>query len=150
MGLGSNRHLHISRNTPCLPTKHSVYSLSSISLRTTVTVRRIYRLRFSLGGAHKVYYKRCANGECCLRKAESVIVDKSPWESESITAVLCITNTVLKSSAVILKIHNPPPPPSPLNTMLKDQRNCALTVSTLSLGWERAVQVACGYKISVC
>ena len=93
------------------PPKHSVYSLSSISLRTTVTLRRTCRLRFSLGGANKVYYKRCTNGECCLRKAESVILDKSPWESESIIAVLCITTTVLiKSSAVILKIHPPPPP----------------------------------------
>ena len=94
------------------PPKHSVYSLSSISLRTTVTLRRTCRLRFSSGGAHKVDYKRCANGECCLRKAESVILNKSPRESESITAVLCITTTVLKSSAVILKIHNPPPPHS--------------------------------------
>ena len=40
------------------PPKHSVYSLSSISLRTTVTLRRTCRLRFSLEGAHKVYYKR--------------------------------------------------------------------------------------------
>ena len=57
---------------------------------------------------------------------------------------MCVTSTVLKSSAVILKNHIPP---SPLDTMLKDQRNCALTVSTLSVGWGPVVQVAHGYKI---
>ena len=31
------------------------------------------------------------------------------------------------------------PPPSPPNTMLKDQRNCALTVSTPSVGWGKGV-----------
>ena len=31
------------------------------------------------------------------------------------------------------------PPPSPPNTMLKDQRNCALTVSTLSVVWGEGV-----------
>ena len=37
------------------------------------------------------------------------------------------------------------PPPSPPNTMLKDQRNCALTVSTLSVVWGEAVGT---YKVS--
>ena len=46
------------------------------------------------------------------------------------------------------------PTPSPPNTMLKDQRNCALTVSTLSVGWGggrgegRAVLVARGYNFA--
>ena len=105
---------HLPEYTLFAPQTFCIYSLSSISLRTTVTLRRTCRLRFSSGGAHKVYYKRCANGECCLRNAESVILNKSPRESESITAVLCITTTVLKSGAVILRIHNhPPPPPLP-------------------------------------
>ena len=45
------------------------------------------------------------------------------------------TSSVAKSSAVFLQIHVPSPP----NTMLKDQRNCALTVSTLSVEWGEGV-----------
>ena len=50
-------------------------SAHSISLRTTVTLtinKKIW------GGAKKVHYKRCANEECCFRKARSAILDKSP------------------------------------------------------------------------
>ena len=50
------------------------------------------------------------------------------------------TSYVAKSSAVFLQIHVPSLP----NTMLKDQRNCALTVSTLSVGWwEEGRDVQC-------
>ena len=53
------------------------------------------------------------------------------------------TSYVAKSSAVFLQIHVPSPLPIP-NTMLKDQRNCALTVSTLSVGWgEEGRDVQC-------
>ena len=31
------------------------------------------------------------------------------------------------------------PPPSAPDTVLKDERNCALTVSTLSVGWGEGV-----------
>ena len=46
-------------------------------------------------GANKVYYKRCANGECCLLKEESAILDKTPWDSKNITAVLCVSHVLL-------------------------------------------------------
>ena len=60
------------------------------------------------------------------------------------------TNSVAKSSAVFLQIHAPSP--SPPNTMLKAQRNRALTVSALSVGWGegegRTVLVARGYNFA--
>ena len=44
------------------------------------------------------------------------------------------------------------PPPSAPDTMLKDQRNCALTVSTLAVGWGEgvggAVLVVRGYNFA--
>ena len=39
-GRGSIRHLHISRNTPCLPSKHLVYALSSIFVEVIIIPRR--------------------------------------------------------------------------------------------------------------
>ena len=62
-------------------------------------------------------------------------MDKSPWDSQNVTSILCVSlvSYVAKSSAVFLQIHVFSS--SLPNTMLKDQRNCALTVSTLSVGW---------------
>ena len=62
------------------------------------------------------------------------IMDKSPWDSQSATSILCVSQ-VLSQKAVLSFYKSMSPPPSPPNTMLKDQRNCALTVSTLSVGW---------------
>ena len=45
-----------------------------------------------------------------------------------------------KTQKAVLSLYNSMSPlPSPSNTMLKDQRNCALTVSTLSVGWGEGV-----------
>ena len=71
-------------------------------------------------------------------------MDKSPWDSQNVTSILCVSlvSYVAKSSAVSYKSMSPPP--SLPNTMLKDQRNCALTVSTLSVGWgEEGRDVQC-------
>ena len=54
----------------------------------------------------------------------TTIMDKSPWDNQK---------------AVLSFYKSMSPPPSPPNTMLKDQRNCALTVSTLSVGWGEGV-----------
>ena len=62
------------------------------------------------------------------------IMDKSPWDSLNVTSILCVSQ-VLSQKAVLSFYKSMSPPPSPPNTMLKDQRNCALTVSTLSVGW---------------
>ena len=38
------------------------------------------------------------------------ILNKSPWDSKSITAILCVSQVILKKKTVlsiILKIHNP-------------------------------------------
>ena len=61
-------------------------------------------------------------------------MDKSPWDSQNVTSILCVSQ-VLSQKAVLSFYKSMSPPPSPPNTMLKDQRNCALTVSTLSVGW---------------
>ena len=61
-------------------------------------------------------------------------MDKSPWDSQNVTSSLCISQ-VLSQKAVPSFYKSMSPPPFPPNTMLKDQRNCALTVSTLSVGW---------------
>ena len=62
------------------------------------------------------------------------IMDKRPWDSQSATSILCASQ-VLSQKAVLSFYKSMSPPLSPPNTMLKDQRNCALTVSTLSVGW---------------
>ena len=62
---------------------------------------------------------------------------KSLGQSQRSFNSMCFTTSVAKSSAVILQMHVPSP--SPPNAMLKDQRNCALTVSTLSVGWREGV-----------
>ena len=59
---------------------------------------------------------------------------KSLGQSERNFNSMRFTSSVAKSNAVFLKIHVPSPL-TPPNTMLKDQRNCALTVLTLSVGW---------------
>ena len=69
---------------------------------------------------------------------ESTIMDKSPWESQNVTSILCVSQ-VLSQKAVLSFYKSMSPPPSPPNTMFKDQRNCALTVSTLSVGWREGV-----------
>ena len=69
---------------------------------------------------------------------QPTIMDKSPWDSQNLTSILCISQ-VLSQKAVLSFYKSMSPPPSPPNTMLKDQRNCALTVSTLSVGWGEGV-----------
>ena len=69
---------------------------------------------------------------------ESTIMDKSPWESQNVTSILCVSQ-VLSQKAVLSFHKSMSPPPSPPNTMFKDQRNCALTVSTLPVGWGEGV-----------
>ena len=81
-------------------------------------------------------------------------MDKSPWDSQSVTYVLCVSQVMLQK-AVVTFFKSMSPPPSPPNTMLKDQRNyCALTVSTLSVGggrgWGHAVLVVRRYNFRVC
>ena len=66
------------------------------------------------------------------------IMDKSPWDSQNVTSILCISQ-VLSKNAGLSFYKSMSPTPSPPNTMLKDQRNCALTVSTLSVGWVEGV-----------
>ena len=79
------------------------------------------------------------------------IMDKRPWDSQNVTSILCVSQ-VLSQKAVLSFYKSMSPPPSPPNTMLKDQRNCALTVSTLSVGWGmgegRTVLVARGYNFA--
>ena len=65
-------------------------------------------------------------------------MDKSPWDSQKATSILCVLQ-VLSQKAMLSFYKSMSPPPSPPNTMLKDQRNCALTVSTLSVGWGEGV-----------
>ena len=62
------------------------------------------------------------------------IIDKSPWDSQNAISILCVSQ-VLSQKALLSFYKSMSPPPSPPNTMLKDKKNCALTVSTLSAGW---------------
>ena len=71
-----------------------------------------------------------------MARLKTTIMDKSPWDSESVT--LCVSQ-VMSQKAVQSFYEFMSPPPSPPNTMLKDQRNCALTVSTLSVRWGEGV-----------
>ena len=79
------------------------------------------------------------------------IMDKSPWDSQNATSIPCVSQ-VLSQKAVLSFYKSMSPPLSSPNTMLKDQRNCALTVSTLSVGWGRGegrtVLVARGYNFA--
>ena len=64
----------------------------------------------------------------------TTIMDKSPWGSQNVTSILGVSQVLLqKAELSFYKSMSPP------NTMLKDQRNCALTVSTLSVGWGKGV-----------
>ena len=63
-------------------------------------------------------------------------MDKSPWDSQNATSIQGVSQVLLQK-AVLSFYESMSPPPSPPNTMLKDQRNCALTASTLSVGWGR-------------
>ena len=70
-------------------------------------------------------------------------MDKSPWDSQNVTSILSVSQVMLQK-AVLSFYKSMSPPPSLPNTMLKDQRNCALTVSTLSVGWgEEGRDVLC-------
>ena len=62
-------------------------------------------------------------------------MDKSPWDSQNVTSILCVSLVSYVAKAVLSSYKSMSSPPSLPNTMLKDQRNCALTVSTLSVGW---------------
>ena len=63
-------------------------------------------------------------------------MDKSPWDSQNATSILCVSQ-VLSQKAVLSFYKSMSPPPSPPNTMLKDQRNWALMASTLAVGGGR-------------
>ena len=60
-------------------------------------------------------------------------------KSQKATSILCVSQ-VLSQKPVLSLYKSMSPPNSPPNTMLKDQRNCALTVSTLSVGWGEGVE----------
>ena len=79
-----------------------------------------------------------------LSYTAATIMDKSPWDSQNVTSILCVSQ-VLSQKAVLSFYKSMSPPPSPPNTMLKDQRNCALTVSTLSVGWGEGIET---YSVS--
>ena len=65
-------------------------------------------------GANKVYYKRCAKwGMLFAKSGVCNPGQKSLRELEHNSSSMCITTTVLKISAIILKIHNPSPSPFP-------------------------------------
>ena len=65
-------------------------------------------------------------------------MDKSPWGSQNVISILGVSQVM--SQKVVLSFYKSMSPfPSPPNTMLKDQRNCALTVSTLSVGWGEGI-----------
>ena len=68
-----------------------------------------------------------------LRNILSTIMDKSPMDSQNVTSILCVSQ-VMSQKAVLSFYKYISPSPSPPNTMLKDQMNCALTVSALSVG----------------
>ena len=70
----------------------------------------------------------------CKPSLISTIMDKSPWDSQSVTSILCVSQVM--SQKAVLSFYKCTSPP---NTMLKDQRNCALTVSTLSVWWGKWV-----------
>ena len=61
---------------------------------------------------------------------------------------MCITTTVLKGSAIILKTHNR----SPFRTKYNVERSKKLCLDGFNTirGWGRVVQVALGYKFRVC
>ena len=71
-------------------------------------------------------------------KRLSTIMDKSPWDSQSVTSIPCVSQE-MSQKATLSFYKSMFPPPSPPNTLLKDQMNCALTVSTLSVGWGKGV-----------
>ena len=56
------------------------------------------------------------------------ILDKSPWDSKSITAILCVSQVILKKKTVlsiILKIHNSSLFPTQYNVeRSKKKKNC--------------------------
>ena len=86
-----------------------------ISLSYTTTPRRPkgYTSVFEL-----VAKRQCKCSCHFCHRTQTTILDKSPWDSENITAILqcrCITSNVVTSSAIILQIHNPSPFPTQYN-----------------------------------
>ena len=46
----------------------------------------------------------------------TTIMDKGPWDSESVTSILCVSQVMSQTgSAVILQIHVPSPLPTKYN-----------------------------------
>ena len=76
-------------------------------------------------------------------------MDKSPWDSQNVTSILCVSQ-VLSQKAVLSFYKSMSLLPSPPNTMLKDQRNCLLTISTLSVGLGEGVETYSVEKRSNC
>ena len=87
----------------------------------------------------------------CLMLKISITCETYRIDSQSVTSILCVSQ-VMSQKAVLSFYKSMSPPPSQPNTMLKDQRNCALTVSTHSVGLGgggRDVQlVARGYNFA--
>ena len=75
--LVTNRHCHVSHNTPCLPpaTPNFAYAFSFISLGTTV----IPRINKKLLEENKTYYGRCANGECIIKVVIRSVLFPDHW-----------------------------------------------------------------------
>ena len=70
----------------------------------------------------------------CLMLKISITCETHRIDSQSVTSILCVSQ-VMSQKAVLSFYKSMSPPPYQPNTMLKDQRNCALTVSTHSVGW---------------
>ena len=86
-----------------------------ISLSYTTTPRRPkgYTSVFEL-----VAKRQCKCSCQFCHRTQTTILDKGPWDSENITAILqcrCITSNVVTSSAIILQIHYPSPFPTQYN-----------------------------------
>ena len=51
-----------------------------------------------------------------LRNILSTIMDKSPWDSQNVTSILCVSQVLSqKNSAIFLQIHVPSPLPTQYN-----------------------------------
>ena len=86
----SIRHLHISHNTPCLPSPHlrkkklHKHHVANFSWEHCYSQEKLKTKATNFfffwggggrgGGAHKVYYGRFANGELCIWKCVDVII----------------------------------------------------------------------------
>ena len=60
----------------------------------------------------------------------TTIMDKGPWDSESVTSILCVSQVMSQTgSAVILQIHVP----SPLPTKYNIERSKKLCLNGVSI-----------------